>query len=1503
MKKRILAVVLAMIVLFCSAVPPGFAEAAKTEYAVKYEAYRRSLCDRCVEFQGYMEETGQKQFGLLYQMRVLSQYMLYTDFMITYMKDSELQCGSEAQMFEIDLKKRVDAFNKAFNVKSSDFKKCKLNDDFEGQRTVNTAADDKVHQRSKKAFEDSLCKKVPAYLKELLKGIQDDITQAKGDGAKIQKIKDDNTTLICNIYAVYTGVMDSLSDLQAYTPFDKNGKHKKFKVEGLEDAFNNAVKDYDDLIKIAKQVEANEETSEEITVNLTKPYVDNLSDAVTVSGGRVEFPKNPNLTLLYYAIMAASSVYVPLQSYAGSSEFQAALKSLTNDDQMQIKMTEFYSSVKDIRKPLYKREFDEKGIPTGTAKILTIQDFLDDAKSGKSGALCTILGKFRYDSTANSWLYEQDDQRTNVDTDYEDVEGNGKLEITEDDSEDDNEVTTLDSGAGGNGGTDDTDGTDDTGDDTATPAPTATPAATKKPGLLQNILNGLQSLPNVFAVKASATSVSPNPNASSSATPDPNASSSSSGSGGTTATDNNMIDDIAVFAFDEVTDDTKISEALYMYGSDYIRDIDNMTSMLMHNILASSSNLQYIADKRTRYLYVNPFGDIVTDDNLIVFPGIANPLLYKDNENYNPYTAAFMNTYPGCYKKSKAFRMSSKRDIGKYLIVKQGKDGTSEAEGYYAALTKSVDSIKVTDPLKMRPLHLQFSVDGAAKNELLQYTRLMFGSDAEWNKKNEFYCYTPLIRSITAKVNESYIFPYVMAEDPKFDVAKAIAKNMYLYLTTDSKTGKQGSASRFNDNFIVHYFITNGLGGTNNPKGFSQNTLEQYNKFVANAPERFMSNVKGLCNDIVNFTSSVQGVIGLREFTQNGLVGRLLVFFRTNLLFFFLIVSVFLLIIFARMRIGLFQMCIKLFACLMVAYMSITLVPTYLPMVFNVAINQVSENLTYKILALRSESDDITDEPEDLNDDGSSKFNSESITLYRAGVLNYEEFVNSVNTDEEELVGGNSVIINQSAGLFAEGDSIKINTNRLFRNLRIKGKDTGTNGTIAYKLKAYKTVSDNVDYYNPFYTIVDSFITELNKFEKVYEIPRSTITYSNGVIKDNFLVYSFANSPVFLAPGKYNLKEYTEELTADVAGEMKKENTALAEELTKVFGDENKSSDFLRLSDWLASPSSATKKTLWYKTMVKNHFYNTDGSVNTKKMDNLVKHVNDTTKRFIFSMDDQVGRISDETMIKLIALRATIDFNQQISDFGTWVYPFSLNYGDFTLKDVVGCIFVSDYAKYSDMNFNVIDYVGDQKGWFTLIITCITVVLLFVITCIVQFLVPLLYVLLCITVIMKLLAQGDAKVPVKGFLKCSLILMISYTFFALALIIAEKTRGGTIGVYAVLGMCLLVLYILFVVVSSLVANFSDLGNATINARITSIGQNGIFNTVKNLSVTRLVNRGRDSVSRRARRANRTQASHSVYRYDSSVNDQYSGSSAGSSHGGGSPGKISGRGQTKIEFRD
>ena len=74
------------------------------------------------------------------------------------------------------------------------------------------------------------------------------------------------------------------------------------------------------------------------------------------------------------------------------------------------------------------------------------------------------------------------------------------------------------------------------------------------------------------------------------------------------------------------------------------------------------------------------------------------------------------------------------------------------------------------------------------------------------------------------------------------------------------------------------------------------------------------------------------------------------------------------------------------------------------------------------------------------DDDGNYKYQSSSLTLYKVGWRDLDDFYDSVGVSAEDVSGGKTQVISQEAGIFVEGDSIKINTHILYKTLQIYGK-------------------------------------------------------------------------------------------------------------------------------------------------------------------------------------------------------------------------------------------------------------------------------------------------------------------------------------------------------------------------------------------------------------------------------------------------------------------------------
>ena len=112
--------------------------------------------------------------------------------------------------------------------------------------------------------------------------------------------------------------------------------------------------------------------------------------------------------------------------------------------------------------------------------------------------------------------------------------------------------------------------------------------------------------------------------------------------------------------------------------------------------------------------------------------------------------------------------------------------------------------------------------------------------------------------------------------------------------------------------------------------------------------------------------------------------------------------------------------------------------------------------------------------------------------------------------------------------------------------------------------------------------------------------------------------------------------------------------------------------------------------------------------------------------------------------------------------------------------------------------------------------------------------------------------------------------------FAAGISITEKLNGSAIGLYAMLFICLLLAYTLFVVITSLTGNLADLGNETVMAKFMPDGFKGFQASINHLTAHRFrtgTGHRRRSVYRSGRRGYNNRP-YNKYRYSSSVYEMY-----------------------------
>lgn len=1118
--------------------------------------------------------------------------------------------------------------------------------------------------------------------------------------------------------------------------------------------------DYATMLDIGNTV-ANLKNDNSVMVDTSLTYIENLASVAFDTDNNLEVDTDPKLSLLYLAAFASSAVYVPFSSYTGCSEFTTALASLADDSQRDDVLL-LYNSTKEYKKPLYKRTLDSSGNPTGVAKSISLADFIDDIESGNIGALCTIVGDM--EEVDNDWIYDQSGQPQNT-----------KNAVI---VEDYNGTTTENQMQDSTGKNSSSDSDSDSGDDVSSTIDR------------RNELNELAMKwsPIVHADVRDGFSES-----------DETAIGTSGG--------NN------VHATKEITDESAMSAPVLLYGAKYARDTDNMTTVIMTNILKSVSSTGDFSDKKSEWLYVNAYGDIVLGNDLVVLPGAANPLYYKA-ENYNPFTAAFMNSYPSVLKNTSYFKLASKSDIGKYMIFGNYDFASKSLNGLIATKITSIESVTPKAPLSVPGVVTNFTSNlGLDSIKVFKTRRLIFGAGDLWNEDNQFYSYTPFLNSTAITINGSNVFPYVPSEDTDGVIAKALAQNVFTQLAVNSETNELGNQEKLNDAYMIDAALINGLNGTDDAEGYQNSEMLNYDTYTANSSNRLYNTLKKTSTDLCNRTASTSGILGIKSVYDNKIVAGVLNAAQDYRIIFLLIIIVILLFYFSKVRLDLIQCVAFALAYSVFAYLYVGTLPSFIPSAFNLVTNNVAQNLTYEILSLDAESYSFDDDSTvNLDSNGYVDYDSASINLYRIRGESRDNFLSSLNIDSGDITGGKVYVVNKEAGVYAKNDAICVNTNILFDTLKIEGK---LNSSYAYTLSAKKTVSSNVDYYVPYYQIVDCLLDKINTISDIYSIPRRTSTYADGRAKNNYLLYSYINSKPFVTPGKYDYVVPTSELdwTEEELKAYESENANVSSKLQEAFGN---NADWLGISNFLYTPDESMKKTLWAQTMQDLGYYDADWSPNTEKLDQLVTYVNYHTRKFVLDMSGQIGYLSDDVMIKVVSMRALIALTQRASDFGHWMYPFAINYEDMTLKNVLQSVIISDYDKYVGLNMDVVSYIMEQYGWPHLIAYDILVIFMFLTASILNICVPAFYLMLGILILARLLMGQGLKEPLKGYLKASLIVFICSTFLTLLVLLARALNGNVFALYLMLIGCFCILDVLFGMIKSVVCNLTEFGNTAIN---------------------------------------------------------------------------------------
>jgi len=129
----------------------------------------------------------------------------------------------------------------------------------------------------------------------------------------------------------------------------------------------------------------------------------------------------------------------------------------------------------------------------------------------------------------------------------------------------------------------------------------------------------------------------------------------------------------------------------------------SITYGLMVNVLQSLDMRGRLVQVMDQPLLLTVFGDIITTDGMVVLPAAANPTFFAQpvvdhTWMYNPFTAAFFNSYPVIAGSSTSPMVANNRDIGKWFFTTGNRHmhTTNQAGFSYSAHYRSIHG---TDPI------------------------------------------------------------------------------------------------------------------------------------------------------------------------------------------------------------------------------------------------------------------------------------------------------------------------------------------------------------------------------------------------------------------------------------------------------------------------------------------------------------------------------------------------------------------------------------------------------------------------------------------------------------------------------------------------------------------------------------------------------------------------------------------------------------------------------------
>ncbi|WP_394863794.1 hypothetical protein, partial [Paraclostridium bifermentans] len=144
-----------------------------------------------------------------------------------------------------------------------------------------------------------------------------------------------------------------------------------------------------------------------------------------------------------------------------------------------------------------------------------------------------------------------------------------------------------------------------------------------------------------------------------------------------------------------ISAEDKVTPPVFTWGKYSFTKKMHMGKVVMTKIIKDVPHLKDF-EKKNKMLFMNAFGDIVTENDVVILPAASNPTLFNNNKTFYPYSLGFMKPYPNLKANENVFKVG-KGDQGKYVLSIEREnevdDGSKDKEAEKKGKAKETEVI------------------------------------------------------------------------------------------------------------------------------------------------------------------------------------------------------------------------------------------------------------------------------------------------------------------------------------------------------------------------------------------------------------------------------------------------------------------------------------------------------------------------------------------------------------------------------------------------------------------------------------------------------------------------------------------------------------------------------------------------------------------------------------------------------------------------------------------